>query len=169
MHLSVDGMDCCIPQQKDGKTFVSHKSTKVWWQVWSGSCNPDRINWLINGHFHCGFWMDITIYHHSLHKWLPPGDRCEADDGNDRESPHSIIPLCCDLWCSSLGVGKDDGYLSWDYQWAPQKKFHFSQNLFYHDLAQHGYAFRACTSLIQLSIEHGDPLFPVNYNPNVGI
>mgnify|MGYP006161316045 CR=1 FL=1 len=45
------------------------------------------------------------------------------------------------------------------------KNFSILSEPFCHDLTQHGYVFRACASLIQLSIEHGDPLFPVNYNP----
>ena len=42
------------------------------------------------------------------------------------------------------------------------KNFTILSESFCHDLTQRGYVFRACASLVQLSIEHGDPLFPLS-------
>jgi len=49
------------------------------------------------------------------------------------------------------------------------KNFIILSEPFRHGLTQNGYIFHACASLVRLSIEHGDPLFPVDSNPHVGI
>ncbi len=151
--------------------FASHKFNKksgVRYEV-GVAIQSGFIAW-INGPFPCGFWPDITIYRHTLQKWLPPGERCEADDGYVGESPHSIKCPCA-VMAHPQEQDRMRAIVRHRHETANERLKNFSilSEPFRHDLTQHGYVFCACASLIQLSIEHGNPLFPVNYNPNVGI
>jgi hypothetical protein len=43
------------------------------------------------------------------------------------------------------------------------KKWGIISQVFHHDIRRHGDVFRACTVITQLTIEHGEPLFAVEY------
>ena len=85
-HLSVDGVDCRIPQK--GRAFASHKFKKksaFRYEVAVGILTGE-IKW-INGPFPAGTWTDLTIFRSSLMQNLDVGELVEADDGYSAESP----------------------------------------------------------------------------------
>ncbi len=101
---------------------------------------------------------------------IPPGERCKADDGYVGESPHSIKCPCA-VMAHPQERDRMRAIVWHRHETANErlKIFSILSDLICHDLTQRGCVFRACASLIQLSIEHGDPLFHANYNPNVGM
>lgn len=108
------------------------------------------------GGFPCGEWPDLRLAHSAFVLGLREGEKAIADrgyndpdyfnfpNGNNDEKKKAIMARHETL----------NGRL---------KSFSFLQNRFRHDLHLHPLYFNAVVNLTQMMIEHGEPLYSVDF------
>ena len=123
-----------------------------------------EIKW-INGPFPAGEWTDLTIFRHGLMQHIDLGERVEADDGYDAESPY-VTKVPGDLLTRTPEEDALQKRVQGRHETvnARLKRFKVLSEPFRHDVTQHGWVFRAVAVLVQLSVKNGDPLYDVQYN-----
>ena len=160
--MSTDGTDFRIPSK--GPRFSSHKykgKSALRYEVALCILTGDIV-W-INGPYEAGLWNDLSIFQNALQSNLEPHERVEADDGYLGAHPEYIK---CPAGIGNLPETE-----------AMQARVRFRQETinkrfkdfgclnvtWRHDIGLHGYAFRAITVILQLTINTGERLFSVGY------
>jgi hypothetical protein len=163
--VSVDGTDFEIRQKKPfSKAWYSHKfhGPGLRYEVGLSILGGDIV-W-INGPYQCGAWPDIKIFRDGIIYYLDENERVEADDGYRGEDPaHARTPggFTNDTEHDDLQQrvrSRHETVNKRFKQWGC-----LYQRFRHSDLTKHSAAFRAVAVITQLSIEHGEPLFSVEY------
>ena len=144
--------------------WYSHKFKKSAVRYEVGLCIlTGRIVW-VHGPFNCGEWNDISIFRDSLLSHLQDaGERAEADDGYIGEAPGFI--KCPKSFTNPEETEAMQARVRMRQETVNErfKNFGILKQVFRHEVANHGEAFRACACLTQISIMNGEPLFSVGY------
>ena len=160
--MTVDGTDFRIPEH--GKVFYSHKFKKSGLRYEVGLCiATGDIVWL-NGPYECGRWPDISIFRDSLLSHLAPAERIEADD-HGYFGEHPLHVKC------PAGFANPESTLfmqqrARNRQETVNKRFKdwgLLKQVYRHEIAGHGVAFRAIAVITQLAINGGEALFECGY------
>ena len=102
----------------------------------------------VNGPYAAGAWPDIEIFRDFLSQWLDPGERVEADDGYVGDAPWKVkCPMSVsnpteNLKMQNLVRSRQETINMRVKQWEILKQ------VYRHDIAQHGYVFRAIAVII---------------------
>ena len=147
-----------------GSKFSSHKFNKKSGLRYEVAVDILRgfIVW-IRGPFPAGAWPDISIFRHALKDHLDTHERVEADDGYRDESPGKVT------YPASFTNPTENEAMQQrvrNRQETVNKRFKQWEILamqYRHDICDHAHVFRAIVVLTQLSLENGEPLFPVKY------
>jgi hypothetical protein len=164
--MSVDGMDFRIPQKgaaMKGNPFGSHKYAGK--SVLSYELGVDilmgNLVW-IQGPYPAGAWPDIKIFTSCLAHFLEPYECVEADDGYRGHADK--------VKCPKNNVNPVENLKMQGRVRARQetlngrlKNWGILSQVFRHDIRPPGDVFWACAVITQLTIEHGEPLFVVEY------
>ena len=114
------------------------------------------VKWSIS----CGKFSDVTIFHASLLTFLDDFERVEADDGYIGESPfRAKVPKAVLSRPSEGDAFQNRVQGRHETINLRLKAYTILHSVYWHDITQHGYVFRAVAVLVQLSIKNGDPLF----------
>lgn len=166
--VNVDGTDFRI--RHAGRKFYSfkYKASGLRYEVATSILGGDIV-W-ISGPWEPGMYNDISIFRQSgIMSMLEEGERVEADDGYRGESPQYVK---CP---QSMGATAIDEY---ERQQSIARRRHETVNkrfkqfgalkqIWRHNVANHGKAFRVAAIVTQCSIQNGEPLFDVDYlDPN---
>ena len=165
--LSVDGTDC--PFEAQGKAFYSHKfkGTGLRYEVGVGIKGGD-ICW-IQGPLPCGLYPDIKICRLALIHELDADERIEADLGYRGDAPE-YVKVAGPLYT-------EEDYKAMKKRVASRhetvnkrlKQWKCLDSRFRHSVAHHSACFRAVAVVTQLAIEHGEPLFEVEYEDDLDL
>ena len=120
------------------------------------------IAW-IHGPFPAGKWPDINIFRDALKHYLLINERVEADDGYIGEAPGKV--KCPASFVNPI---KNEGMQQcvWRHHETVNRQFKqwgVLNQIYRHNIEDHADIFRAIVVLAQLSMENGEPLFPVCY------
>ena len=164
--LSVDSTDC--PIEEKGKKWYSHmfKKPGVRYEVGVRIKTSD-ICW-IKGPLPCGEFPDLTIFRMALKHCLVNNERVEADLGYRGENPDP------DKVKTPGPLYMDEKYVAMKSNVASHhetvnkclKQYNCLMQQFQHGIAKHAACFRGVAVLAQLAIEHGEPLYQVEYSDN---
>jgi hypothetical protein len=164
--MLVDGMDFRIPQKgaaTKGNQFGSHKyagksalRSKLGVDILMGN-----LVW-IQGPYPAGAWPDIKIFTSCLTHFLEPYKRVEANDGY---RGHADKVKCPKNDVNSVKNLKMQGRVRAHHETlnGRLKNWGILSQVFRHDIRRHRDVFWACAVITQLTIEHGEPLFAVEY------
>jgi hypothetical protein len=164
--MSINGTDFRIPQTgktTTGNWFASHKyagKSALRYEIGVSILGGDLV-W-IQGPYPAGQFSDFKIFNKVLRQFLETGERVEADNGYvgtadkikcpnnpcnpiENEGMQSRVQSCHE---TINGRFKTWGILNEVYR---------------HDIRQHGEVFREIAIITQLAIENGSPLFQVEY------
>jgi hypothetical protein len=163
--LSVDGTDFACAEY--GKSFYSHKFKRsgLRYEV-ALSILGGEICWISGPHIP-GRLNDLTIFRNALMMQLEEFERVEADDGYIGEAP---LKVKCPGCCTVPEERKQMMNRVRSRQETINKRFKDWGILFQrfrHDVRLHRDVFAAIAVLCQLTIQLGEPLFPVNYDDEV--
>ena len=162
----VDGTDFCInkPMPYSPKWY-SHKfnGPGLCYKVGISIINGDIV-W-INGPFPCGSWSDIKIFRNGLINELGHGERVEANSGYRGEPTKIKTP-------EMFGTEEEESrkiLVRARHETANKRLKQFSclKDVFRHNLQKHSSVFRAVAVITQLTIQHGSPLFSVEYQDDI--
>ncbi len=109
-----------------------------------------------------GTWPDIKIFTSYLAHFLEPYERVEADDGY---RGHEDKVKCPKNDVNPVENLKMQGRVRARHETlnGRLKNWGILSQVFHHGIRRHGHVFRACAVITQLTIEHGEPLFAVEY------
>lgn len=159
--ISVDGTDIRIPEH--GRVFYSHKFKKSAFRYEVALCIlTGDIVWL-NGPYPAGKWPDINIFRDSLQSHLERGERVEADDGYIGDHPSFVK---CPGGFTNPKITEFMQQRVRNRQESINKRLKQFRCLavpWRGNLLKHGTVFRAVAVITQLSINHGEQLFPCGY------
>ena len=166
--ISVDGIDCRIPQQGPaipGNPFSSFK--------FKGKCGlryeigvdilAGNIVW-IEGPHAAGKYPDVEIFRRGLAHWLDKFERVEADEGYIGEAPLKVkCPGCPSNPTEHQSLQKrvQGRHESMN---GRLKNWEILKSMYRHDIMEHGNVFRAIAVVTQISIDEGEHLFEVEYS-----
>jgi hypothetical protein len=169
--ISVDGIDCRIPQQGPaipGNPFSSFK--------FKGKCGlryeigvdilAGNIVW-IEGPYAAGKYPDVEIFRRGLAQWLDEFERVEADEGYIGEAPLKVkCPGCPSNPTNHQSLQKrvQGRHESLNGRF---KNWEILKSMYRHDIMEHGNVFRAIAAVTQISIDEGERLFEVEYSDPV--
>ena len=108
-------------------------------------------------------WNDITIFRDSLLSHLAPAERVEADDGYIGEHPRHVK---CPRGFANKPETEFMQQRVRNRQETANKRFKqwgLLKQVYRHEIARHGEAFRAIAVLTQLAINNGEQLFACGY------
>ena len=160
--VSVDGTDFCIPEL--GKIFYSFKFRKSGLRYEVAICI--KTGWIVwfNGPYEPGLYNDLQIFRESFKTFLDKGERIEADDGYIGDAPRFVkCPKCFANPTEKEAMQKrvrsrhetvNKRFKNWG----------ILNQVFRHDITNHGLVFSAIATITQLQIENGEPLFQVSYS-----
>ena len=166
--MSIDGTDFRIPQKgaaAKGNSFASFKfngKSALRYEIGLDILEGNLI-W-IQGPYPAGSWTDISIFRHCLMKQLDPYERVVADKGYVGEAPRFVK---CP---NSKTLRKDHKRMTRQVSaWhetinARFKYWGILRQVYRHDIDDHGDVVVALGVIIQLTIEHGEPLYNVEYD-----
>ena len=107
---------------------------------------------------------DVEIFRKSLRTCLNPFERVEADDGYVHEAPAKVLcPKC--VTCPQerkrmMAIARQrQGTVNTRF-----KQWGILRQTYRYDVLNHRDVFGAIVVLMQLAIQNGEPLFPVEYN-----
>jgi hypothetical protein len=160
--ISIDGTDCPIqePSEFSGRWY-SHKfkgaglryevgiSIQTGWIVWK------------NGPYPCGAFPDIKITRDKLVHHLIPGERYVADRGYRDGGLHADTPTGFNnpkQRMQSLVRARHETLNS------RLKKFNILSTRYRNNINTHYLIFHALCNVLQVEIEQGAILFPIDYN-----
>lgn len=160
--ISVDGTDFRV-QSGYGRPFYSHKFNGSGVRYEVGLCIlTGHLVW-INGPYEAGRWNDLQIFRNSLMTFLGPNERVEADIGYRGAAPDHV--KCPGSFTNPLSNLQVQQRVRARHETVNKrfKQWGCLQNRFWHSIGKHGDIFRAVAVITQLAIEHGEPLFDVEY------
>lgn len=113
------------------------------------------------GPFPCAKWPDAKIFQYSLQHKLAEDEMVEAD-GTYRGMPYHVrMPH---EWVTGADcIAKHQALARHETIHRRLKTFNVLGSKFRHDLTLHKIIHQACTALIQLSIEHGEMVWHIQY------
>jgi hypothetical protein len=162
----VDCVDFPIPHA--GRKFYTHKwrfHSALRYEIAVCILSGDCV-W-VNGPYEAGLWNDIKIFRNALLTELDDGERVESDDGLRGVAPqYSKCPASIGSKpeleaLQSLVRSRHETINKRFKQWSILK------HIFRGDISQHGEYVSMISVITQLAIEHGEPLFQVDYeDPN---
>jgi hypothetical protein len=159
--MSVDGTDFMMPFL--GPMFFSQKfnDSALRYEVGVGIISG-FICW-ISGPWAPGLYNDVQIFHQALKTHLEQFERIEADDGYIGEAPLKVK-------CPASVVESEERKMLMTrvrrrHETVNRrfKQWQILKQKFRHDILKHSDVFHAIAVVTQLSIQNGDPLFPVEY------
>lgn len=160
--LSTDGTDYQIPWIS--KWFWSYKFRKCGLRYEVGICIlTGHICWL-NGPYAPGIWNDDMIFGDALVHELEEGERVEADNGYRGHAPEYVR---CPASISNPPEQEEmQKKVRGRHETCNKrlKQWKILRDEYRHNIEDHGAVFRAIAVLTQLSLEHGEPLFEVEYS-----
>jgi hypothetical protein len=109
----------------------------------------------INGPFPCSDWPDIKIFRQALQYELAENERVEADDGYLGDDPRLIKVPKGQQYLESERVSDARQLARGRHETVNHllKQFKVVHKVFHHDVEKHEHCFRACTVLMQLSLD----------------
>jgi hypothetical protein len=114
----------------------------------------------VNGPFKCGEWPDINIFCRDLKGRLAPGEKVETDAGyrgdDSIRTPNEVAHMV-DWRAKSVAHAR---YEKINHRF---KKLYALGGVFRHHHRMHKPVFSAVAVITQLSIDHGERPFHVNY------
>ena len=122
----------------------------------------------LEGPFPPGECPDISCVRFLFCEMLEDGERAEADDGFAGEAPkHFKTPNMFTAQPEAAAMhqrvrSRHETVNKRFKQWGCMRQ------LFHHGVLEHSAAFRAVAVLTQLALEHGEPLFEVEYDDETG-
>jgi hypothetical protein len=163
--MLVDGTDSRIPLKgaaKKGNPLRSHKYAGM-----SALCYELGVDILmgnlvwIQGPYPAGAWPNIKIFTSCLAHFLEPYERVKADDGY---RGHADKVKCPKNNVNPVKNLKMQGRVRACHEtlYGRLKNWGILSQVFL-DIRRNGDIFRACAVITQLTIEHGEPLFAVEY------
>jgi hypothetical protein len=164
--MSVDGTDFRIPQKgaatKDNP-FRSHKyagKSALHYELGVDILMGNLV-W-IQGPYPTGAWPDIKIFTSCLAHFLEPYNRVKANNGY---RGHADKVKCPKNSVNPVKNLKMQGCVRAHHETLNRrlKNWGILSQVFRHDIRCHGDVFWACAVITQLTIEHGEPLFVVEY------
>jgi len=164
----VDGTDFAVPQPRGQKRrWYSKKLNRSGVRYEVGICLlTGDIVW-IQGPYPCGDWPDIKIFRQAMIHNLEKNERVEADDGYVGEHPRRCkIPSGFSLTDPRKEKLQKRVRSRQETVNARFKFWGCLRQRFRHaikDVSKHSMCFRAVAVITQLEIEHGEPLFKVQY------
>ncbi|MFM8622189.1 MAG: hypothetical protein ACKOB3_02260 [Holophagaceae bacterium] len=164
--MSVDGTDFRIEQQGPalrGNPFGSHKYAghsalryELGIDILAGN-----LVW-VGGPYPAGNWPDIKIFLNELAHLLEPGERVEANNG--------YVGHPDKIKCPNNDCNRTENFAMQARVRSRHETFNgrlkfwgILNQVFRHDIRQHGSVFYACAVNTQLAIMSGEPLFAVEY------
>jgi hypothetical protein len=163
--MTVDGVDFILQEpwpwdRHYNPRFFSHKSQGAGYRYEMGVCiQTGDIVW-VNGPFKCGDWPDINIFRRDLKGRLAPGEKVEADAGyrgdDSIRTPNDVANMV-DRRAKSVARARHETI---NHRF---KKFYALGGVFRHHRRMHKPVFSAVAVITQLSIDHGERPFHVNY------
>ena len=164
--MSIDGTDFRILQTgmaTKGNSFASHKyagKSALRYEIGVSILGGDLV-W-INGPYPAGTWTDIKIFNKVLRHFLEPGERVEADNGYVGAVDKVKCP---NNPCNPVENEPKQSRVRSRHETINGrfKTWQVLKNTYRHDIKRHGEVFRAIAIITQLGIEHGEPLFQVEY------
>ena len=160
--LSVDGTDFRI--QNLNSAFSSHKYSMKSALRYEVGLDILRgfIAW-IHGPFPAGKWPDINIFRDALKHYLLINERVEADDGYIGEAPGKV--KCPASFVNPIENEGMQQRVRSRHETVNKrfKQWGVLNQIYRHNIEDHADIFRAIVVLTQLSMENGEPLFPVRY------
>jgi hypothetical protein len=164
--MSVDGTHFRTPQKgaaKKGNPFGSHNyagKSALRYELGVDILMGNLV-W-IQGPYPAGAWPDIKTFTSCLAHFLEPYKRVEADDGYCGHADK--------VKCPKNDVNPVENLTMQGRVRAHQetlnrhlKNWGILSQVFHHDIRRHEDVFWACAVITQLTIEHGEPLFAVEY------
>ncbi len=120
-----------------------------------------KLVW-IQGPYPAGKWPDIKIFTSCLANFLEPGERVEADDSY---RGHADKVKCPKNDVNPAENLKMQGHVRASHETlnGRLKNWGIFSQVFRHNIRRHGEVFCACTTITQLTIDDGEPLFEVAY------
>jgi hypothetical protein len=119
------------------------------------------IVWL-NGPFPCGQMNDMQIFRDfGMKDALEEGERVEADDGYAALDPEYVKTRSSPLHSIEMRDVRNSIRARHETVNKRLKQWGVLREVFRHDSSKHSMCFRAVAVLTQLSIENGEPLFPI--------
>jgi len=168
--ISVDGIDCRIPQQGPaipGNPFSSFKFKgkfalryEIGVDILAGN-----IVW-IEGPYAAGKYPDVEIFRRGLAQWLDEFERVEVDEGYIGEALKVKCPGCPSNPTNHQSFQKrvQGRHESLNGRF---KNWEILKSMYSHDIMEHGNVFRAIAVVTQISIDEGERLFEVEYSDPV--
>ena len=162
--MSVDGTDYRILQKgpaRKGNVFASHKyAGKSALRYELGVCIlTGELVW-IHGPFPAGKYNDITIFNQCLAHRLDRYERVEADDGYRGHVRKVKCPKNANTKAAKKRM-KARVRSRHETVNGRLKNWGILQQVYRHNISDHGHVLRACAVITQLMMENGEPLFPV--------
>lgn len=160
--VSVDCVDFPIPHA--GRKFHTHKwrfHSALRYEIAVGIVSGDLV-W-INGPYEAGLWNDISIFRNALLHQLEDGERVESDDGLRGVSPqYSKCPRSIGnrVECEEMQQLVRSRHETVNKRF---KQWNILKSIYKGKIEYHGGYFRIVAIITQLCIEHGEPLFSVEY------
>jgi hypothetical protein len=163
--MSVDGTDFRIPQKgaaKKGNPLRSHKyagKSALRYELGVDILMGNLV-W-IQGPYPARAWPDIKIFTSCLAHFLEPYERVKADDGY---RGHADKVKCPKNDVNPVENLKMQGCIRARHEmlYGRLKNWGILSQVFL-DIRHHRDVFWACAVITQLTIEHGEPLFAVEY------
>ena len=162
--MSVDGTDFRIPEQTPfWKGWWSHKFNGPALRYEVAICiQTGDIVW-VYGPFPAGAWPDIKIFRLGLKHELEPKEKVEADKGYRGD-----LSIRTPIYGGSSMYQDQQSAARARHETANRrfKQWNILSRVFRHQLDKHQSVFDAVATITQLSIENGEPLYDVVYNPS---
>ena len=163
----MDGTDFLI--RHSGQKFYSYKYNHSGLRYEVATCiRTGDLVW-ISGPWEPGIYNDIAVFRNSgIMDLLTDGERVEADDGYRGEAPKYVrCPAVCMIAIEEFERMESISRRRHETINKRFKQFGALKQVWRHRLMNHGKAFRVAAIVTQLSIQHGEPLFDIDYvDPN---
>ena len=162
--VSVDGTDFQLAYGRSHRCYWDYKFKGPGLRYEVAIClRTSDIVWAYGPHLP-GLYNDLQIFRMNMIHELELGERAEADDGYIGECPQHIK-------CSN-GVSRREDREGLNQRQRNRhetvnerfKNFGCMSSKFRHSPAKHGTCFSCVVMLTQLAIEHGEELFPIQYD-----
>jgi hypothetical protein len=162
--MIVNGTDFHVTQKgtvTKENAFASHKyvgKSTLRYELGMSILGGDLV-W-IQGPYPMGKFTNIKVFNNVLHHFLDPGDQIEANEGyvghpTKIKCPQNVgNPV--EKWAMQARVRARHKMLN-----RQLKDWGILSQVYPHDIMWHGYVFRACAVVMQLTIDNGEPLFEV--------
>jgi hypothetical protein len=160
--VSVDCVDFPIPHA--GRKFYTHKwrfHSALRYEIAVCILSGDCV-W-VNGPYEAGMWNDIKIFRNALLSELEDGERVESDDGLRGLAPK--YAKCPSSMGNKVELEAMQSLIRSRHETINKrfKQWNILKQIFKGEITHHGEYVSMVAVITQVAIEHGEPLFQVNY------